>query len=99
MTQVTTKTLHKIVAQSFKKHNLPKPRSKTRIIASYQRFHYNNYNDLRVVEFSIPLTEGLNSVLDEIKVMLTLYGHEGIIREYTNPFTRKTRFDVYARIK
>lgn len=98
---ITTKTLHKIVAQAFKKHSVPKPKSKTRRIYGY---HYSvptvfrHVDNLRRVEFTIPDNDSLSQILDEIKVVLTLYGYDHIIRANRNPYQKKTRLDIYAKM-
>lgn len=99
---VTTKTLHKIVGQTFKKYAVAKPKSKTRRVNTY---HWNipsifrGVNELRRIEFTIPDNENLSRILQEIKVMLTLYGNDHIIKEYRNPYSKKTRLDIYARME
>ena len=98
---ITTKTLHKIVGQTFKKYNALKPSSKTRRVNNYSFSTPNVFrkvNNLRRIEFTIQDAEDLDQILQEIKVMLTLYGYDDIIREVRNPYSKKTRLDIYARM-
>ena len=103
---LTTKALHKIINKTLIKNGLEKAKIKTRIpnrwSISKELLIYNKRNEIRLVEYVVPLTEeeSMKRAFAEIQTFLILKGYDmRSIDMRIRRWKKTVKFDIYATIR